>query len=421
MGDRGFINESGNLVVLGRTDGEVKLDGIRFDPLACESSIRSVNGVADAALVMVNHHGRTRACVFVVARLELLSDIREAARSSGAAGDRVQIELCDQLPQLMTGKADRQSLKKQAIGLLDGTIVPSHSIQPRSRAESVIQDVWVNHLKIPLPSVDRTFIELGGSSLQFLTVLIDLKERYGFDFPQDQLPSLDTIERLADAVSVEHDPLKSIDPMVRFHENEAAGTAVLILPGLGGHVWAFRPLAEALGGAYQIAGLDWCKLSSVRGMRDHVLDWLGDRELVVVGFSGGSRTAGKLVQCLEGIGRMPLRLVVLDGVPRDRFAQRVRNFLSCRLRRPPEGGNAVDDYLFKFRMKGVRFYEKLGFSSLKTPIRLLSTNEKETGLFERWQAFGDVTLRRSSAEHLDLVKHPIPQEVIDLIRGESAE
>ena len=417
MGDQGLINGSGNLVVMGRIDGEVKIDGIRFDPIACESSIRSVDGVADAVLVLVDHLKRTRAVAFAVAGPEQLAGIREAARSSGAAGDRVRIELCEVLPQLMTAKADRKALQKKATGLLDGSIPPAHSIQPRSRIENAIQDVWINHLKIPLPSVDRTFIELGGNSLQFLTVLIDLKQRYGFEFPEDRIATLDTIEQLAEAASVTNDPVNTIDPMVRFRDDDSARTAVLILPGLGGHVWAFRPLAEALGDAYHIGGLDWCKLASVSEMVRHVLDWVGDRELVVVGFSAGSRPAGKLVHDLEAIGRAPVRLVILGGVPRDRPLQRIRNYLSCRLRRPPEGNSAVDDYLFNFRMKGVRFYEQLFFSALQTPIHLLSTNEEEAGLLDRWKPFGEVSLHTSSVPHLGLVKHPIPQLVVDLIQG----
>ena len=418
MGDHGFLDSAGDLVVLGRTDGEVKVDGLRFDPMACESSIRSLEGVDDAALVLVEYEERTRPVAFVRAGPEHLEAIRIAARSSGPVGDRVLIELCDVLPELITSKVDRSALADRALELLDGSRAPAHGIQPRSRTEQVIQDVWVNHLKIPQPSVNRTFLELGGNSLAFLGVMLDLKERYRIEFPPDQVAHLDTIERQANGAIV-RPPCESeeVDPLVPFHEVSESDSAVLLLPGVGGHVWAFKPLAQVVGTDLSVAGLDWCKCPDLPRLVESVSTWAGDRRLVIVGFSGGSRVAGKLASILETRGMKIQRLLILDGPPRDGLSHRIKRLLRPLFDRKSTAGHAVDQYLSEYTRQGVRFYPQCTFKSLKAPVVLITTRGQSCPLPAQWSRHASVTTRHLTVDHLELVKYPIPPEVVEAVRG----
>ena len=417
MGDRGHFTPEQGLVVLGRSDGEVKVDGLRFNPLACESSIRSLAEVEDAALVMVEHRERTRVVAFVVSSPKHLDRIREVARSSGPVGDRVLIELCDELPALLTAKVDRARLRQRALELLDGSTASSHDRQPQTRTEGVIQDVWVNHLKVRAPSIDRTFLELGGTSLAFLTMTLELQNRYGIEFPPDQLANLDTIERMAEAALVVDQDAEGNhpDPLVRFNESSDSSPAVLMLPGLGGHIWAFKPLGETLGDDVLVGGLDWCKCSGVNEMVAAVRAWVGDRPLTLLGFSGGCRVAGKLASALESSGQPPHCLIVLDGPPRDSFVQGVLKNLSARRGRRRGSGSGVDDYLAEFRRQGRLFYAKSIFRRLQTPVVLISTDEATDQLHAKWSRHANVTLHEVPFDHLELVRHPIPAPVTELI------
>ena len=51
-GDRGYVDESGDLVVLGRMDAQVKVRGMRIDPTDIERALARLDGVREAAVVV---------------------------------------------------------------------------------------------------------------------------------------------------------------------------------------------------------------------------------------------------------------------------------------------------------------------------------------------------------------------------------
>jgi amino acid adenylation domain-containing protein len=51
-GDRGYVTEAGDLVVLGRIDAQVKVRGMRIDPTDIERALARLDGVREAAVVV---------------------------------------------------------------------------------------------------------------------------------------------------------------------------------------------------------------------------------------------------------------------------------------------------------------------------------------------------------------------------------
>lgn len=51
-GDRGHVNEAGELIVLGRIDSQVKVRGMRIDPTDIERALARLDGVREAAVVI---------------------------------------------------------------------------------------------------------------------------------------------------------------------------------------------------------------------------------------------------------------------------------------------------------------------------------------------------------------------------------
>jgi acyl-coenzyme A synthetase/AMP-(fatty) acid ligase/thioesterase domain-containing protein/acyl carrier protein len=414
MGDQGYFNEAGSLVVVGRSDGEVKVDGHRFDPGACESGARSLDGVRDAVTVMGKDGDRVIPFLFVVAAPDARSEIRAHLQASSSVGNRVRIEIRPELPQLTTGKVDRKALAKEAAECI-ALPVSSTLIKGRNPTECVIQDVWINHLKIMDPPLDRTFQELGGNSLAFLKVMLELRDRYGVALPQNRLQELNTIELQAKAatISTESDHMKT--PLIEFSPGDGSGAAILILPGLGGHVWAFKPLAESLVTNASVAGLDWSKTRDFSDLTEHVRQWVGDRSLVIVGFSGGCSVAGELTARLEQQGCGPRRLIILDGVPRTSLRRRIKGLFISLDPRTKSAHDPLDQYLEISRKRGRAFQRHVRFAALGTPVRLLLSRTTSEEYLHRWQSITQTELFRSDSEHLDLVRYPIPSEVSKVI------
>ena len=106
------------------------------------------------------------------------------------------------------------------------------------------------------------------------------------------------------------------------------------------------------------------------------------------------------------------RLVILDGVPRDGLALRIKRFISTRFVPRTKEANAVNRYLAEFRTRGVRFYSKCAFKSIDAPVFLVTTGEDSDLLHGKWSSHASVTRTHLPVEHIELVKYPIPVEVI---------
>jgi acyl-coenzyme A synthetase/AMP-(fatty) acid ligase/acyl carrier protein len=408
MGDNGYLNERGSLVILGRGDGEVKLDGLRFNPVACEAAVRTLDVVMDAVLVMPEREGALRPVLFVIGAEADLPAIREKLSSVSPAGDRVRVVFRTSLPSGQTGKVDRRALKEEASRLV--AEVSRGRTTPNSPIESVIQDVWINHLKIKTPPLDRTFLELGGTSVGFLAAVVDLKERYSIELPMARLTELSTIERQAEAARVGKGASEPADVLVEFTPGDAT-SAFLILPGIAGHIWALKPLWEALDTTAAGGGLDWAKADDFEELADRVHAWAGARTLTIIGFSGGCCVAGELAARLESRGGSLRQLVILDGMPRVQLsvARRIKEWIGSIKRMMVS--DEMEKYLQSFRRQGRSIQRQVGFRNLEVPVRLLLSRESSDLPIEAWQAFSKVEVVRCESKHLELVRYPIPAEV----------
>ncbi|MFH7596854.1 amino acid adenylation domain-containing protein [Streptomyces racemochromogenes] len=80
-GDRGYVNEDGDLVVLGRIDAQVKVRGMRIDPADVERALGRLAGVREAAVaVTYTGSGDAELSAFVVPAGEDLAEDELRAR-----------------------------------------------------------------------------------------------------------------------------------------------------------------------------------------------------------------------------------------------------------------------------------------------------------------------------------------------------
>jgi amino acid adenylation domain-containing protein len=113
-GDRVMLQPDGNLVFLGRTDDQVKINGYRVETGEVEHALRACPGVADAAmLVREDAPGGTVAVAFLTGTPSADEVIAQRLRESlpGHMVPRFYVWL-DELPLNRSGKIDRAALAK---------------------------------------------------------------------------------------------------------------------------------------------------------------------------------------------------------------------------------------------------------------------------------------------------------------------
>ncbi|NEB79978.1 amino acid adenylation domain-containing protein [Streptomyces sp. SID14478] len=89
-GDRGYVTEAGELVVLGRIDAQVKVRGMRIDPTDIERALGRLDGVREAAVVITyTDAGEAELAAFLV------------PSQGDLAADDVRARLLETLPRNM--------------------------------------------------------------------------------------------------------------------------------------------------------------------------------------------------------------------------------------------------------------------------------------------------------------------------------
>lgn len=174
-GDLGSFDGDGLLRYLGRADRQVKVRGVRIEPGEIEVALRSIDGIADAAVVkVVDAANNDQLVALVVAQ--------PSAPSANDVLDRLQtlipaymvpsrVELIDAIPLNGNGKTDRTKLE-QIAGALFGAAPPADDIQPR------VAEIVAKLMSRTDVAPDADFFRIGGNSLLSAQLTFMLQKQF---------------------------------------------------------------------------------------------------------------------------------------------------------------------------------------------------------------------------------------------------
>lgn len=195
-GDMGRYRPDGSVLLVGRKDGQVKVNGIRIELGEIEQALLQHPSIAQAAVAA--HGGTDRetslAAYFVAPqpledadlRKHLLSWLPESMHPSFF----VQM---NELPLNLHGKVVRRALPRPA----DLLYREQPCVPPSGEIEEALAEAWDEVLRVRRISVIHTFVELGGDSLKATQVLPRIAERLGIEIKLQDLFPRGTVRELA--------------------------------------------------------------------------------------------------------------------------------------------------------------------------------------------------------------------------------
>jgi amino acid adenylation domain-containing protein len=195
-GDRVRRRPDGNLEFLGRADRQVKINGKRVELDEIEATARRSGLVADvASMVMKSATGVARIALFATAARPNDTDTGALRRFLAAElPDYMMpayLEILPALPLSPTGKLDRLALARRAERPAPGTVMP-----PGETARKIAA-AWAQALGTDAVGPDDNFFDLGGTSLQLMSVHATLEATFGRALALVELFSYPTIRTLA--------------------------------------------------------------------------------------------------------------------------------------------------------------------------------------------------------------------------------
>jgi amino acid adenylation domain-containing protein len=197
-GDRGRLEDCGNIRFIGRQDHQVKIRGFRIEAGEIERCLLEFDGVAEAAVTVKERENQEKyLCGYFVVATDVVG--QEELREYLA--DRLpeymipaHLLRLDAMPLTPGGKVDRNNLPEPDDVLGQETIVP-----PADEVEEKLANVWAEVLQLDAASlsVEANFFELGGHSLRAMTLIGEMEKVFEVSVPLAKVFNAPTVRQLA--------------------------------------------------------------------------------------------------------------------------------------------------------------------------------------------------------------------------------
>ncbi|RYE50542.1 MAG: amino acid adenylation domain-containing protein, partial [Sphingobacteriales bacterium] len=250
-GDLGKILETGEIQCLGRIDHQIKIRGYRIETGEIEYFLKQQTDITEALVTSwTGPTGDKRIAAYVTSNTEIsLQDapsyfnkwkqlLRSAVPYYMVPNDFILIR---EFPLTENGKVDRKSLPHPTI---TNTYSNADDSLPRNAIESLIAEVWAEHLGMDSVGVYDNFFDLGGHSLTAVKVIVQIKKKTGKYLPLASLFKNPTIAELANLLSDEKESggFESLVPL----KTSGSKIPLYIVHGLGSTAFKFYDFAHQL-------------------------------------------------------------------------------------------------------------------------------------------------------------------------------
>jgi acyl-CoA synthetase (AMP-forming)/AMP-acid ligase II/thioesterase domain-containing protein len=339
-GDLGRIVPDGRVLVEGRNDTRVKVNGLAVDLLTVTAAVRALGGVGDAEVSAVPRGDDTQLVAWIVADRGAFLSVRDLRAGLAPHLPRFMFphvfRAVSTIPRLPTGKVDRMALRAAAAAEIP---TGADAVAPETPNERVLASLFETVLERRDVGVHESFFELGGDSLAALQLVEAVVDR--FAVADARRPALEsalmtdgTVASLARVIEDSDPPDAGVEQatlrpdgvgVLVLGRGDHGDVPIVLLPGGGQDPLGFRPLVRCLPGRRvwtltprgfrSRAAADRSVEQIATRFADALLDLDPNRVFVVAGFSFGGFVAHALAVELAARGAEVRLLAILDAAP----------------------------------------------------------------------------------------------------------
>ena len=177
-GDYAYWNYEGDVVVLGRTDNQVKLRGLRIELGEVEAAIARAEGIKSVAVKISTVKGQEHLCAYFTAdrKIDIAGLREELSRTLAKYMIPTAYLQLDKMPMTPNGKTDLRSLP-------EAVIERNTSEHAANDIERIFCGIFGHVLGLDDVGATEDFFALGGTSLSVTQVMIEAQNagyRIGF-------------------------------------------------------------------------------------------------------------------------------------------------------------------------------------------------------------------------------------------------
>jgi amino acid adenylation domain-containing protein len=203
-GDQGRKLPDGNIEIMGRKDLQVKVRGFRIEPGEIETLLLQHPDISEA--MVITKEGTTGSSYSSISGDHYLwayfaseKDFKVSHLRDYLAGKLPDYMIpayfvkLETIPLTPNGKVDRKSLDAHGTKLGTGT----GYIPPGNQTEKILTETWKRVLKLEKISIDDNFFDLGGNSMDVISLNDELKKTFQKNIPVTAIFNYLTIRSFA--------------------------------------------------------------------------------------------------------------------------------------------------------------------------------------------------------------------------------
>ncbi len=193
-GDYAKWDADGNVLILGRMDGQVKLRGLRIELGEIESALAAQPGVKRAVAAIKVIGGQEQLCAYWTGDAALDESALKAALAARLPRYMVPaaITRLDAIPVTANGKTDLKALPVPELQATDDDATP-----PETDAQQSVFDIVAAIVGSRAFGIRTAFADIGLTSLTLVALMLRISETFGRDVTLAALRAHDTVEALA--------------------------------------------------------------------------------------------------------------------------------------------------------------------------------------------------------------------------------
>jgi len=197
-GDEVRYRSDSTLEFLGRLDHQVKLHGFRIELGEIESALASIEGIAQAIVVLrEDRPGDKRLVAYYTGPANLTSTFLAQSLKTTLPDYMIPSAFLrlEKFPLTPNAKLDRKALPRP-----EGKrpLLSQEFIAPRTAVEKQLASLWCELLKLEEVGIDDSFFDLGGNSLAAVRMVSSYHTRFEREIPAVKLFQYPTIAKLAE-------------------------------------------------------------------------------------------------------------------------------------------------------------------------------------------------------------------------------
>ncbi|AJQ25409.1 non-ribosomal peptide synthetase [Pelosinus fermentans] len=309
-GDYGVMHKEGHIEFLGRKDQQVKIRGYRIELGEIENQLLEHKAVKNAIVVDFTDVSKNKyLCAYIVSEQELaLSELREHLTKTlpdyMIPAYFVQVE---KIPLTPNGKIDRRTLPQP-----ENMNVGTAYVAPRNEAEKKMTQIWQDVLGIERVGIEDNYLDLGGYSINAITLAFRINEEFGIEVSYDQVFKAANLKEFVRNVIKPVESTETVVNYIKFNENSIQRN-IFCIPSLVPTGMVYRHLANQLED-YSFYCFDLIESGNrCKGYADIITSIQPQGPYTLAGYSIGGFLTFEVAKELERQGHEVLGIIMIDS------------------------------------------------------------------------------------------------------------